>query len=187
MRPFAEADRAASRLEALLAEQHVALRTGQLETLGAIGPRLERAMGLLTPGVPPQQLARLREMAAENARLIRAALSGIAEVRSLRTGAQGTRLSTYDASGRLSSQAAIGQTLGAPLGLTVSWENVADFRGMRSKRPGDLAACSRIIPMVGPAPLRVAWHRQGAAGVRMTIGRVGTDPMTLGAKSAPIH
>ncbi|KPQ17962.1 MAG: FlgN protein [Rhodobacteraceae bacterium HLUCCO18] len=111
MRPFAEADRAASRLEALLAEQHVALRTGQLETLGAIGPRLERAMGLLTPGVPPQQLARLREMAAENARLIRAALSGIAEVRSLRTGAQGTRLSTYDASGRLSSQAAIGQTL----------------------------------------------------------------------------
>ena len=76
MRPFAEADRAASRLEALLAEQHVALRTGQLETLGAIGPRLERAMGLLTPGVPPQQLARLqgdggRERAADPCRALR--------------------------------------------------------------------------------------------------------------------
>lgn len=111
MRRFGEAGRGASRLEALLGEQRAALRAGQLETLGTIAPRLERAMETLTPGVPPPQLARLRAMAAENARLIRAALSGLAEVRTLRAGAQGTRLSTYDASGRLSSQAATGQTL----------------------------------------------------------------------------
>jgi hypothetical protein len=111
MRRFAQADRVASRLEELLGEQRVALRAGQLETLGAIAPRIERAMGMLKPGVPPQELARLREMAAENARLIRAALAGLAEVRALRAGVQVTRLSTSDASGRLSSQVATGQTL----------------------------------------------------------------------------
>jgi hypothetical protein len=108
---FGEADRAASRLEALLCEQRAALRAGQLDTLGDIAPRLERAMGTLTPGVAPPHLARLRQMASENARLIRTAIAGLAEVRTLRAGAQGTRLSTYDALGRLSSQVATGQTL----------------------------------------------------------------------------
>lgn len=111
MRRLTEADRAASRLEALLGEQREALRAGRLETLGTIAPRIERALGMLTPGVPPQELVRLGKLAADNTRLIRAALAGLAEVRALRAGAQGTRLSTYDASGRLSSQAATGQTL----------------------------------------------------------------------------
>jgi len=111
MRRFGEAGRGASRLEALLDEQRAALRAGRLETLGAIAPRLERAIETLKPGIPPPHLARLRSMADDNARLIRAALSGLAEVRTLRAGGQGARLSTYDASGRLSPQAATGQTL----------------------------------------------------------------------------
>lgn len=98
-------------VDALLDEQRDALLTGRLDVLSALVPRLEGAMGSLTPGVPQQQVAAMQKKAAENARLLRAALSGVAEVRAMRTKATTTTLSTYDASGRLSSQSSAARTL----------------------------------------------------------------------------
>lgn len=106
-----ESERAAARLEALLGEQRAALREGRLDALGALAPRLERMLATTVPALSATQAAEARAMASENARLLRAALSGLAEARQLRRGAHGTRLATYDASGRLAQQGAAGRTL----------------------------------------------------------------------------
>ena len=102
---------AASRLDALLQEQRTALREGRFEALASVAQRLERAVAARAPDLSPTEAARLRRNAVENARLLRAAMEGLAEVRALRRQAQGASLSTYDASGRLSTAAASGQTL----------------------------------------------------------------------------
>lgn len=98
-------------IDALLDAQRDALLNGRLDVLSGLVPRLERAMGILTPGVPRPQIAALHEKAATNARLLQSARSAVAEVRAMRTKATTTTLSTYDASGRLSSQLSAARTL----------------------------------------------------------------------------
>jgi hypothetical protein len=111
MTPFLSPDRRAKRLEDLLCEQRHALREGRLDALSSLAPRLERSIAAMAPGLSPSQAARLRDLAAGNAQLLRAALAGLADVRRLRAGAHGTRLATYDASGRLDHQGRTGLTL----------------------------------------------------------------------------
>jgi flagellar biosynthesis/type III secretory pathway chaperone len=105
------ANRTSLSLDALLQEQRTALREGRFEALASILQRLEQALISREPDHGITDAARLRSMAAENARLLRAAMAGLAEARNLRQRARGTTLTTYDASGRLSSQVHAGQTL----------------------------------------------------------------------------
>jgi hypothetical protein len=101
----------AATLERLLAEQRAALRTGELEALVRLLPRLERAVQDLRPGLGPQGLARLRRTAAENAALLAAALAGVERARALIDRAAAASLATYDASGRIAEGPAEGRTL----------------------------------------------------------------------------
>jgi hypothetical protein len=101
----------AGRLEALLQEQRSALREGKFEVLSSLAARLEKVTGSEAREISSADAARLRRVASENANLIRAAMAGLADARKLRRGTRDAALSTYDASGRLSSQAPMGQIL----------------------------------------------------------------------------
>jgi hypothetical protein len=98
-------------LGALLDEQRAALRTGRLEDLVGLLPRLERAVAALGPGLGAEELARLRGAAAANAALLVAARDGLARARALREGAGAAVLATYDAAGRKAPSASAGRTL----------------------------------------------------------------------------
>jgi hypothetical protein len=108
-------DRMAMRLDALLRDQRIALREGRMDALADIAPRLAKLLQSMSAPVPHgmsrEQAARLKHMASENARLLRAAIAGLAEARQMRRGAHGIRLNTYDATGRLAKQVTTGTTL----------------------------------------------------------------------------
>lgn len=104
-------ERLAAKLETLLQDQRAALREGRFDALADLLPRFDRLMATQADAIPPARAVKLQAMAGENARLLQAALAGLAEARQMRRGAHGTRLSTYDATGRLSSPAARGQAL----------------------------------------------------------------------------
>jgi hypothetical protein len=103
--------RMAERVDALLREQRDALREGRLDALADVAARLERATRALGPDLPPAAAAELKAMAAQNLRLLGAALSGLSDLRSLREAAHCTRLTTYDATGRLRSPTSRGHDL----------------------------------------------------------------------------
>lgn len=111
MTAFLSPERPGKRLESILHDQRVALREGRLEELSAIASRLEKATVGAAKGLSRAEAEKLRTLAQENARLLRAAMAGLAEVRSLRRGARGLRLSTYDALGRLGPATGHGRTL----------------------------------------------------------------------------
>lgn len=92
-------------LAAILAEQRAALRGGQVQVLADLVPRMERALARLRGVQATPRLVQLRQVAAENAALLRAAGDGVAAVRDLRGAAAKTRLSTYTATGHMTQQA----------------------------------------------------------------------------------
>lgn len=91
------------RLEILLREQRDALRSGRLDALASLVPRLEEAVEQLAQAGATGDLARLREAAAENLTLLAAARTGVDRARRTRRDAASASLSTYDRAGRVSA------------------------------------------------------------------------------------
>ncbi len=113
------AEQSLRRLDGRMADLRAALLGGDLATLEALAPEIER----LADGLPalaqadPGALVRLGEAARHNARLLAAAREGFAAVRArlpapaagAGAGAgAGAALSTYDAAGRRAPAAAAG-------------------------------------------------------------------------------
>lgn len=88
-------------LEVLLDRTRAALLSGDLMEVARLAPMIEA--GLLAPlRDDPVALGRLRASAERNAALLSAAMKGVTSARRrMAEVAQGPRLSTYDASGRL--------------------------------------------------------------------------------------
>jgi hypothetical protein len=92
---------AADTVSELLQQQHDALLTGDLKILGRMAPVLERAFERLRrDGGGMEDVARIRSVAARNARLLLAARSGIAAARGHLQSARSSELTTYGADGR---------------------------------------------------------------------------------------
>lgn len=91
----------ADALADLLDAQRMALRGGRLDTLADMAPRLQRALADFSASPDADRLPGLRRDAARNAVLIQAALEGLSRVRADRMAIAQSRLSTYDATGRL--------------------------------------------------------------------------------------
>lgn len=93
-------------LAAVLADQRAALRSGSIQALADLVPRMERALARSTAASDASRLAQLRHLAAENASLLSAAREGVAAVRMKRSAIKDQRLSTYSQTGRLTDQGA---------------------------------------------------------------------------------
>lgn len=104
--------RALRNLEVLLEDQRSALLSGDLDALARLPDRLSRAMRSLEgPGLHPDQIGRLKEMADHNARLLLAAQRGVAQTIARRADHRAVPLTTYDATGRRSGAAGGGTVL----------------------------------------------------------------------------
>ena len=104
--------RASQALTRLLQRQRTALREGRLQELADMVPEMERALETLPDQADASDHPNLQQLAAENARLLQAAVQGVAQAREMRNGAARINLTTYDASGRKLAQApSAGRTL----------------------------------------------------------------------------
>lgn len=94
----------------LLEEQHKALLAGDLDRLGKMAGALQTAFTRLEKdGGEATALARIKEAAARNARLLTAAQAGVAAARGHLSSARTPGLTTYNAQGQSQATAA-GQT-----------------------------------------------------------------------------
>lgn len=85
----------------MLEIQSKALLNGDLDALGRMAPPLERAFAHLhREGAPKVQLAKIKEAAARNARLLLAAQAGVATARAHLQSSRSPQLTTYGADGR---------------------------------------------------------------------------------------
>ncbi|MBL4628208.1 MAG: recombinase family protein [Roseicyclus sp.] len=85
----------------LLETQHKALLGGDLDRLGRMAPELERGFERLRrDGATHEDLSRIKDAAARNARLLTAAQAGVAQARSHLQSSRSPELTTYDAQGR---------------------------------------------------------------------------------------
>ncbi|MEJ6393041.1 hypothetical protein V8J82_07240 [Gymnodinialimonas sp. 2305UL16-5] len=104
----------ATELHGLLDDQRAALLAGDLTSLEHMAPSLEATLlRVANHGASRDEAEALRAKAARNAELIQAAQSGVAQVRSKLSEVRDTALTTYDASGRSSSDlSAASRTIG---------------------------------------------------------------------------
>jgi hypothetical protein len=85
----------------LLDRQRRALLAGDMASLDGMETQLERSMRrLLDARVPQRELARIREGAAQNARMLEAARAGVRAARGRVAARAGAPLTTYDATGQ---------------------------------------------------------------------------------------
>lgn len=88
-------------LEKLLQRQHEALLTGDIGLLAKMPEHLERAISDATRDQPSAEaLERITQLAAHNARLLKAAQAGIAQTAALNGKRGGASLTTYTATGQ---------------------------------------------------------------------------------------
>lgn len=91
----------------MLSAQHAALLSGDLDVLGRMAPELERAFERLRrERATKNEVARIKEDAARNARLLMAAQAGVSSARARLTSSRSAELTTYGADGRSQAGAA---------------------------------------------------------------------------------
>jgi hypothetical protein len=97
----------------LLKAQRSALLAGELAALAGMEAQLDRGLRRLAAArVPHEELARIRDGAARNARLLEAARAGLRTARGRIADRAGARLATYDAAGQ--------RQTGGPAGTVLS-------------------------------------------------------------------
>lgn len=93
---------AAQAVADLLALQHKALLTGDLESLGQMAPDLERAFARLgREGASKPHLEGIKDTAARNARMLQAAQEGVSAARAHLQKSRSPQLTTYGADGTM--------------------------------------------------------------------------------------
>ena len=100
-------------LEGLLERQRIALLNGDLPSLAGLADRLEKGFSSLRAShFQSSEIAHLKELASRNAKLIKAAMLGLEQVRGSVMAPRMQPLSTYDASGRMQTSSGVrGRTL----------------------------------------------------------------------------
>lgn len=92
---------AAQSVTEMLSAQHVALLAGDLDVLGRMAPELERVFDQLRrERATKDEVTRIKDAAARNARLLMAAQAGVSSARARLTSSRSAELTTYGADGR---------------------------------------------------------------------------------------